>query len=306
VAVGGDKTESGRVIRIDILMCTFRRPEVTQALTALTQQISPDGVELAIIVADNDATESARELVASVSKTSPIPITYIHAPKHNISVARNACLDSTNADWIVFVDDDEIAPNDWIVSLWEYANQSSVNAVFGPANAIYPDGAPSWVVQLDLHSNLAAPKRGIVETGYTSNAMLSWKGQIWADQRFELARGRSGGEDTEFFFRLGRLGATFGFAEKAAVVEHVPHDRLSMTWLRRRRFRMGQSYVSSATSRRERATLGLKALMKLVFCFLRSGLHILDPVKRRFWFLRGVLHCGVVAGCLSVRDLELY
>jgi len=269
------------VIRIDILMCTFRRPEVTQALTALTQQISPDGVELAIIVADNDATESARELVASVSKTSPIPITYIHAPKHNISVARNACLDSTNADWIVFVDDDEIAPNDWIV-------------------------APSWVVQLDLHSNLAAPKRGIVETGYTSNAMLSWKGQIWADQRFELARGRSGGEDTEFFFRLGRLGATFGFAEKAAVVEHVPHDRLSMTWLRRRRFRMGQSYVSSATSRRERATLGLKALMKLVFCFLRSGLHILDPVKRRFWFLRGVLHCGVVAGCLSVRDLELY
>ena len=293
-------------MRVDILMCTFRRPEVTQALEALKNLVSPDGIELTIIVADNDTTDSARNAVSSVATTSPIPITYIHAPEKNISVARNACLDATNADWIVFIDDDEIAPDDWIVSLWTRAIQTSADTIFGPVKAIYPDDAPNWVVQLDLHSSLVSPKRGGLKTGHTGNMMLRWKGQAWSDQRFDVARGLSGGEDTEFFFRLGRLGATFEFAEKAVVVEGVPPSRMSMAWLKRRRFRMGQSFVSSATNRRERAALGSKALLKLVFCFSRSGLHILDPVKWRFWFLRGVLHCGVVAGCLSVRDLELY
>jgi len=257
------------VIRIDILMCTFRRPEVIQALESLTRQIAPDGVELSIIVADNDTTDSAKDVVGSVANTSSIPIAYIHAPKQNISVARNACLDATSADWIVFTDDDEIAPNDWVKNLWVRATETSADAVFGPVKAIYPNDAPNWIVQLDLHSSLVAPKPGILKT-------------------------------------LGRLGANFDFAEKAVVVEDVHPDRMNMKWLKRRRFRMGQSYVSSVTNRREKTALALMAILKLMFCFLRSALHILNPVKWRFWFLRGVLHCGVVAACLSVRDLKLY
>jgi len=287
-------------------MCTFRRPEVIQALDALKKLTGPTGTQLGIIIADNDTTDSAREIIGSAAAGSPIPITYIHAPKQNISVARNACLDATDADWIVFVDDDELAPSDWIERLWECAMQTSADAVFGPAKAIYPDDAPNWMVKLDLHSNLVTPRDGVVETGYTSNAMLRWKDQIWADQRFDLARGRSGGEDTEFFFRLRRLGAYFDFTEQAAVQEHVHPDRMNMAWLRRRRFRMGQSYVTSVTNRRERVALALKAMTKLTFCFLRSALHVPNPIKWRFWYLRGILHCGVVAGCLSVRDLELY
>jgi len=279
---------------------------VIQALESLTRQIAPDGVELSIIVADNDTTDSAKDVVGSVANTSSIPIAYIHAPKQNISVARNACLDATSADWIVFTDDDEIAPNDWVKNLWVRATETSADAVFGPVKAIYPNDAPNWIVQLDLHSSLVAPKPGILKTGHTGNTMLRWKGQNWIGQRFDLDRGLSGGEDTDFFFRLGRLGANFDFAEKAVVVEDVHPDRMNMKWLKRRRFRMGQSYVSSVTNRREKTALALMAILKLMFCFLRSALHILNPVKWRFWFLRGVLHCGVVAACLSVRDLKLY
>ena len=69
-----------------------------------------------LVIADNDDTDSAREVVAQAAQTAPFPCHYIHAPARNISLARNACLDAATArqGLIVSLDDDEtVMPTGW-------------------------------------------------------------------------------------------------------------------------------------------------------------------------------------------------
>lgn len=62
-------------LRIDILMCTFRRPMVAEATRRSGASPSLPGAELRLVIADNDDTDSAREVVARAAQTLPFPAT---------------------------------------------------------------------------------------------------------------------------------------------------------------------------------------------------------------------------------------
>ncbi|MFD2740000.1 glycosyltransferase family 2 protein [Sulfitobacter aestuarii] len=292
--------------RIDVLLCTFRRPSVTQTLMSLDAQVQPDGVEMRVIVADNDDWPSARETVEAAAAKMRVPVLYHHAPARNISIARNAGLATADADWIAFIDDDETASPDWLATLLARAVASGADGVFGPALARYAPQAPAWMRQQDVHSNIPEQRRGAVQTGHTCNAMLAWRGKPWRDERFDLARGQTGGEDTEFFFRIARLGARFVIAEDAIVTEDVTPGRLKLSWLLLRKYRMGQSYAAAAPAPLARLALALSALGKLLICAVATVAFCWSESRRMFWLLRGALHLGVVSGCLALAQPKLY
>ena len=293
-------------MKIEVLLCTFRRPSLQQTLASIASQVLPDGIALGVIVADNDTTPTAQEMVSRIAMGFPHPLTYIHAPERNISVARNACLDWATAAWVAFLDDDETAPPDWIAALWLAAQHTGADAIFAPARAIYPVGTPDWITGPDYHSNLPERRGGAVMTGHSCNAILRWHGTTWQHLRFDPARGRSGGEDTAFFFAAARLGARFEATETAAVHEPVAPVRLHFGWLARRKYRMGQSYASSQSSRWGQLKLALTAAAKAGFCGAGALIFLPDPRRRNFWALRGCLHVGVVAGCLALPEPQTY
>ena len=291
---------------VDILLCTFRRPEVAQTLASLGALKIPEGMQVRVVVADNDETPSAEARVRAAEAALPGPLIYLHAPARNISIARNACLDAATADWIAFLDDDEVADPDWLAELHAKASETGADGLFGPALAEYGPDAPDWMQARDYHSNIPERRGGHVETGYTCNAFLRWAGTPWQNERFEIARGRSGGEDTEFFFRLGRLGAQFEICDTAIVREPVAKSRLSFSWLLGRKFRTGQSYAAAAVTPAARLKLALAALAKAGICGLAALAFLPARSRRNYWALRGVFHLGVCAGCLSLRQAEHY
>lgn len=292
------------MMQVDILMCTFRRPAVVDALRSLDAQEVPGDVQLRIIVADNDETPSARDVVEAAAATMTTPVHYVHAPARNISIARNACLDAATGDWVAFIDDDETAPPAWISNLM--AQSDGVDAVFGPAIAQYGDDAPAWMAAQNVHSNIPERRGDTVETGHTCNALLRWRGAAWQDQRFDLARGKTGGEDTEFFFRIRQMGAQFAIAEDAIVTEDVAQSRMRTSWVLQRKYRMGQSYAAAATSTAGRIKLGVLALAKMLFSAVMGILTLWSEEKRMFWLMRAALHLGVISGCLSLKQPEIY
>ncbi len=295
------------VCRVDILICTFRRPEVLRTLDSLAAMDVPSDIAIRVVIADNDDTPSARELVQGAAAELPWPVHYIHAPARNISIARNACLDAADADFIALLDDDEWVAADWLTRLLAMVRSAGADAVFGPVIAAYEDNAPDWVRAGDYHSSYPVRRNGQVETGISGNALLRWGDDVpWTKERFDLARGRSGGEDTEFFFRLRRAGARFEICDAARVWESVPQERLSLRWLARRRYRMGQSYAACATSNAQRIKLGLAAFGKAGYCAAAALLTAPARARRNRWVLRGVLHVGVCAGCLSLRQGDHY
>lgn len=289
---------------VDVLMCTFRRPEVVETLRSLDQQTLLDGVSLRIIVADNDETPSAEARVTEAARAMQTPVHYVHAPARNISIARNACLDAATGDWVAFIDDDETAPENWVANLLGAVDRH--DGAFGPAIALYDETAPAWMPALNVHSNIPERRGTTVETGHTCNALLRWAGTPWQAERFDLSRGKTGGEDTEFFFRIRNHGATFTLAEQAVVTEQVTPARLQLGWLLQRKYRQGQSYAVAGATALARLKLAVLAVLKVVTCAGAGVATAWSEEKRMFWLLRGAMHVGVISGCLSLKQPEIY
>ena len=64
--MNGPKSLVPPATRVDIGVCTFRRPELERTLRSLADLEVPEAVAVRIIVADNDAMPSARPLVDSL------------------------------------------------------------------------------------------------------------------------------------------------------------------------------------------------------------------------------------------------
>lgn len=295
-------------MRVDIVMCTFRRPEVTDAIAALAGLQGIEDLSLRLVVADNDDTDSAREVVTKAARLLPFPCLYLHAPARNISVARNACLDAASAggaDWIASIDDDERARSGWLAELLRAVQDDRADCAIGKVIADYPPMTPQWIRELDCHSSF--PEREATPTADSGNALIRWGGTPWQDQRYDLARGTTGGEDTEFFLRLRRQGMRMVAAPDAIVSESVPPVRHTLDWLSSRRFRMGQTHVITAQTRLQRVGLLVRASAKAAYCRAQQQRHRKNETRRNFWFLRGQLHRGVVAGLTSGRaQAQLY
>lgn len=299
-----DTAGTGRAaFLVDVCICTFRRPSLTEALNSILVQTLPLD-RFRVIVADNDHEPSARERVEAALR-GRVDFQYLHAPARNIAVARNACLDAATADYVAWIDDDEVADPDWLERLISALGAGQAGAVFGPVQAVYPPDAPSWAAAADLHSTRAVETRKGVDTGYTSNALV--RRAVIGDRRFDPDLGRSGGEDTDFFTGLHAGGARFVAATDAVVREAVTEDRLRLDWLLRRAFRSGQTHARRHL--RPGARRGAAALIALTKAGACAGLVIINIGRPPHWrraMVRGALHLGACARLVGVREGRLY
>lgn len=290
-------------VLVDVCICTFQRLSLAETLNSLLAQALPID-QFRVIVADNDDEPSARARVEAQLR-GRIDFLYLHAPARNISVARNACLDAATADYVAWIDDDEVADQDWLQQLITALGAGRWDAVFGPVQAVYPPEAPTWATTADLHSARAVETRRGVDTGYTSNALV--RRAVIGARRFDPALGRSGGEDTDFFSGLYAAGARFAAAPQAVVREAASPDRLRLNWLLRRAFRSGQTHA-----RRYLHPLGRRlaqamiALGKSAACGCLIVANLGRPAQWRRAMVRGALHLGVVARLAGVREGRLY
>lgn len=293
-------------------VCTYRRASIAATLRSLGQ-LAPCGLPVQILVADNDAAACARDLVAGIAREHPLPVTYLHAPEANISVARNAILDAARqarSRYLVFIDDDECAAPDWLQRLLETAQASGAGAVLGPVLADFPASAPDWVGRAGLHDVTPVRDRaGHIATAHAGNVLLSLDDPAYAGLRFDIARGRSGGEDTAFFAAFVHAGGEIAYAADAVVREAVPAERLTLGWLMRRRFRMGQTHADQLRRDRSRAARMAQAgiaASKAAACLGMAALRAGDVAQRNRQLARSALHIGVVAKLAGIKDLQLY
>jgi len=294
----------------DICICTYRRDHLAETLRTVLAQDLPEGLAARVIVADNDTEPSAQAVVEAAAEGAAMPVTYVHAPARNISIARNACLDTADGDWLAFIDDDETAPPDWIATLWQAARTQGYDAVFGPVIANYPDNAPGWMRAGDYHSSHVPVHGGRVETGQSGNVLMRWGDGPIRAERFLLEKGRTGGEDVEFFFRLTRLGCRLGAEDAAKLYEEAPPARLSYNWLAGRKFIAGQFHGAhsgpAGAGTGYRIKLLVTAGLKAGFSFVLALGQIWSQPRRIRWALRGWFHAGVCAAALGIGQAERY
>jgi succinoglycan biosynthesis protein ExoM len=294
---------------IDICICTFRRDHLAETLKSLARLELAPALKIRIIVADNDETPGACELTQKMAAEIRLPVTYVHAPACNISVARNACLDAATAPFVAFIDDDEVAERQWLSALLTALKNNEADAAMGPVHAVYGPASPAWMRKGNFHSSFPVVNGGEIVTGGCGNVLIRREAPAVRGLRFRPELGRKGGEDSAFFSIIHKNGGRIVYAPEAVVLEAVTEERATADWLVRRRFRYGQTHgllllESSGSGIPTRIRNACAAATKAVICLGMALANIVRRERMMFWVLRGTLHAGVISCLFSPHKQE--
>ncbi len=293
--------------RFDVVvtMPTFRRPEHA-ALTLRSLSLQKTARRFALIVMENDAEglEGARAAESFFSSGALAGFVLLVHERGNCR-AYNAGWEMALArfpafQYLLVIDDDEVASPDWIENLCATADRFDADVVGGPqlpvfesknppAAAAHPVFRPHW------------SRTGPVQALYSSGNLLLRRGVLEAfgpphlDLRFNFL----GGGDSDFLSRAQRRGFRLAWCAEAPVHETVPARRLEADWIRARSLRNG--VISTLVEKRRRSgerLSGLRVLAKSVALVAASPFRAVLKAVQSGSVSEGTYHIYVAAGRL--------
>jgi succinoglycan biosynthesis protein ExoM len=252
-------------MHVAICCITFRRPDglrrLLDGLNELTFRKNPEP-RITVVVVDNDAAAPMRACIDARRLRFRWPLRYECEPVQGVSSARNRALDLVppDADCIAWIDDDEVPVPGWLDELLHVRRTYGASIVQGPVRPHFLAPPPRWLVRgrfLEL-----GPYRdgGSLHYGYTGNSLIDAAVVRQLGLRFDPRFDRTGGEDQRFFGRALAAGHGVTTAEQALVHEWVPASRTTLTYLLRRRFRMGTTLAMIDRIEGGRGRLALRAV----------------------------------------------
>ena len=221
---------------ISVCICTFRRNDMLRRLlTSLAAQDTGGQFDCSVVVIDNDAQGPARECVSKARKALSLDITYEVEPVNTIPAARNRAVRLAKGNLIAFIDDDEFAPADWLLTLYRAVRTFGVDGALGPVYPFFDQVPPTWLVKSGLC------ERPVIRTGTllrwddtrTGNVLLYRDVFTRNDLYFDLAC-KTSGSDKEFFREAMDRGCRFVAVAEAGVFEVVPPERQTKSYYFRR------------------------------------------------------------------------
>lgn len=225
---------------VSVLIPTFRRPlGLARAIASVMGQTRlPDE----IVVVDNDADASARELVEDLARDARVPLVYVHEPSPGVSNARNAGFARATGRFIAQLDDDEGARPEWLESLLATRAALDTPVVFGPVTPLATGQGPIVTAMLERLYARTGPDSDAerIRDWGCGNSLLDRAALPLPDPVFDASSNETGGEDDVLFVQLREKGVRFGWSARAEVIEFVEGNRVNWKHLLARSFAYGQ------------------------------------------------------------------
>jgi glycosyltransferase involved in cell wall biosynthesis len=187
-----------------------------------------------VVVADNDSAESGRAVVAEIASRSPVAVKYCVEPRQNIAMARNKAVENATGDFVAFIDDDEFADEEWLLTLFKTIREYGVDGVLGPVNPHFDDEAPQWVIKGRFYDRPVHPTGMVLSWPKCRTGNVLLKRELFAGDAQPFKPECLSGEDQDFFRRKIEQGRTFIWCHEAPAYEVVPAVRWTRGFLVRR------------------------------------------------------------------------
>lgn len=240
-----------RVNHITVCVCTFKRSALLlRLLQDLQRQATNSLFSYSIVVADNDREKSAQMVVNEFSTTAHVPVTYCVEPRQNIALARNRAISQADGEFIAFIDDDEVPPEDWLLRLHSACRSFRCAGVLGPVIPYFDSAPPAWVTKgkfFDRPSHTTGYELSWAECR-TGNVLFRRSILLSLDEPFR-AQFDTAGEDLDFFRRTIDNGSVFMWCSEAPVYELVPPSRCSRSFLLKRALLRGSNFPKHPADR---------------------------------------------------------
>lgn len=275
---------SNKKLSIVVAICTCQRnPLLRQVLASLDAAQYCQKSDIHVLVVDNHISQSA-QLVISEFSHFKYPLHYVFAPQAGIPFARNAAIDwglEHNIDACIFIDDDETAHDNWLVTLVDYYIQHwpEVQVVTGPVESIVTASYPIYLPK-DIHNKLQLKRQTgeVLLEAYTNNVIFDLAICEETGLRFDEAMQHCGGTDRLFFIQVANHGYKMVWNRQALVYEQIDADRLKLSWLIKRHARHGVTYVQVTKKLHDKGTKRIRLYVCEIFYTLRG---ILKKILRK-------------------------
>lgn len=227
-----------------MVVCTYNRAALlSRALASLVNQ-QARGKQYEIIVVDDGSTDDTHGVVRRVQQGSCIDIRYVRQPNAGIGNARNRGVAESRASWIAFLDDDELADENWLHELLSTAEASGADCVGGPSiprimapAEIEPVGTVSMLLGQNPAMMSDSAKFSLFDRFRFRVTRISLPGGGNALIKRHLLNELGGfrpityGEDLDLFRRAEQRGAQFASSQRARIYHLIPPQRLRSDYL---------------------------------------------------------------------------
>lgn len=280
---------------VSIVIPTFRRPQraLEAARSALAQVCD---AHFEVVVVDNDPEGSA---LAPLRALADPRLVVTHEPRAGVANARNAGLRVARGEIIAFLDDDEIAPPEWLAALIRVQAAHEADVVFGPVRTQLLETPRDHRAYFEaFFAREPGHAEGLIDRFYGCGCSLVHRAALPSTEPFSAARNEIGGEDDLLFQTMAAAGARFAWAPQAWVWEMPEVSRVTLAYTLRRAFAYGQGPATQAWSaqRRDFAAIGFWMAVGLAqgiaYGVLAAGGFVAKTERRAFAYRRFVEGVG--------------
>lgn len=232
-------------MRLDVIIPTFNRCELlVRTLESLRTAAVPPGLDARVFVVDNNSKDSTERVVKERMPAFEGRLSYIFEARQGRSSALNAGIESSDADLIGMVDDDEEVDSGWYEVIHAAFADVDVDFIGGPCRPSWSVQAPAWIPG-DYPAVIGIVDGGNRVVAYDDNFPGILMGGNAVIRRAALKRagpyptqiGRTGtvplaGEDEDIYRRLRATGARGFYRPDLIIYHHIPAERLTKKYYR--------------------------------------------------------------------------
>jgi succinoglycan biosynthesis protein ExoM len=221
---------------ISVCICTFRRNRMLNRLLRSLRCQDTDGLfDYSVVVVDNDVGGGAQKTVARLRTELDLSIDYDIEPENTIPAARNRALGLARGNYIGIIDDDEFAPQHWLITLYRAIQKFHVDGGLGPVYPFYRQKPPNWMLRGHFNERPVIPTGNFLTWDQTRTGNVLLRREVFDrhNLRFDL-KWKTSGSDRAFFKEAIAFGHRFIAVKEAPVYETVPPMRWKKTYYLRR------------------------------------------------------------------------
>ena len=126
-----------------VVICTHNRAGLlSRAIESVcSQSLDPSTYEL--IIVDNQSTDDTRRVI-NYYRARYINVKLIYEARRGLSHARNAGWNAALGDYVIYLDDDAIAAQEWLSTAHRIITTVGPAVFGGPYYAYYDSDKPPW------------------------------------------------------------------------------------------------------------------------------------------------------------------
>jgi glycosyltransferase involved in cell wall biosynthesis len=207
--VTGLNRSDKQAVFLSIAVCTYNRADLLEAcLISLGRQVSTDSVE--VIIVDNKSTDETLRVAHRMCDRYSFMI-YCLEQNQGLQHARNCGFKMARGRYIAYLDDDAIAPANYISSLLSTLRSKKPDILGGPIYPYYTCTKPKWFKD-EYEIRRFADRSGFSKTCRISGSNFVIRKSVLE----QLGR---------FDVSLGIVGNRLGMGGERAVIESYRHRK---------------------------------------------------------------------------------